>query len=329
MPKEPANRRRRWRTLLLVSGIVLAIACLILLPSNIPVLSSQPNPVQSYAEAMRRIETLRTREPAAMNPVCRLQLMTHDRKVDRAIILVHGYTKCPQEFHELGQRLHDLGYNVLIAPFPHHGLADRMTEEHARLTAQELVDYANETVDIAQGLGERVTMMGISAGGVTTAWAAQHRRDIDLAVIISPPFGLRKIPRSLTAAAVNLFALLPNSFHWWDPVLQADAPPQYTYPRNASHALVQALRLGFAVRASARHEPPAANRIVVVFNASDNSISNAATMEVVRTWQAHGADLTLYEFEAGLKLDHDMIDPGQSGQSTDIVYPRLIDLIRR
>jgi carboxylesterase len=51
------------------------------------------------------------------------QLMTHAKKVDRAIILVHGYTNCPQEFHELGQRFYAVGYNVLIAPLPHHRLA--------------------------------------------------------------------------------------------------------------------------------------------------------------------------------------------------------------
>jgi hypothetical protein len=72
-----------------------------------------------------------------------------------AIILVHGYTNCPQQFKALGQRFYDMGYNVLIAPLPHHGLADRMTEEHGLLTAEELAAYADETVDLAQGLGDQ------------------------------------------------------------------------------------------------------------------------------------------------------------------------------
>jgi pimeloyl-ACP methyl ester carboxylesterase len=37
---------------------------------------------------------------------------------------------------------------------------------------------ADEVVDIAQGLGEQVSMAGISMGGVVTAWAAQNRPDI-------------------------------------------------------------------------------------------------------------------------------------------------------
>ena len=199
-----------------------------------------------------------------MNPVCRLKLMTHDRKVERAIIMVHGYTNCPQQFQALGQRFYDLGYNVLIAPLPHHGLADRLTEAQAQLTAEELAAYADETVDIAQGLGERVTMMGISGGGVTTAWAAQNRSDLDLAVIISPAFGFKQVPTLLTAAVMNLYMFLPNSFVWWDPALQAEGSLPHQYPRYSTHALVQTLRLGFAIRAKAQHIKPAARKILVV-----------------------------------------------------------------
>jgi pimeloyl-ACP methyl ester carboxylesterase len=323
------NGIQRWRIVLLLLGIVLVVVLIILIPWNVSNLSSHPHPVQSYAEAVQRVEILRAQEPPDMNPVCQLQLLTHEKKVDRAIILVHGYTNCPQQFRELGQHFFDLGYNVLIAPLPHHGLADRMTEAHAQLTAEELAAYADETVDIAQGLGEQVIMMGISAGGVTTAWAAQNRSDLDLAVIISPAFGFKQIPTPLTAAAMNIYAFLPDSFEWWDPVLQADAPPPHAYPRYSKHALVQALRLGFATQADARRLPPAAKKMVVVFNANDNSINNALTMDVVKFWQAHGANLTTYEFETSLKLGHDIIDPTQPDQKIDIVYPRLIDLVGR
>jgi esterase/lipase len=323
------NGIRRWWIVLLLLAIVLALALIIVTPWNISNLSSHPHPMQSYAEAVQRVEILRAQEPPDMNPVCQLQMMTHEKKVDRAIILVHGYTNCPQQFRELGQRFFDLGYNVLIAPLPHHGLADRMTKAHAQLTAEELAAYADETVDIAQGLGEQVIMMGISAGGVTTAWAAQNRSDLDLAVIISPVFGFKQIPTPLTAAVMNIYAFLPDSFEWWDPVLQADAPPSHAYPRYSKHALVQALRLGFATQADARRLPPAAKKIVVVFNANDNSINNALTMDFVKIWQAHGANLTTYEFEANLKLGHDIIDLTQPDQQIDIVYPRLIDLVSR
>jgi carboxylesterase len=290
-------------------------------------LPSNPHPAQSYAEAVQRVESLRAQEAPGMNLVCRLQLMTHEKKVDRAIVLVHGYTNCPQQFHELGQRFYAVGYNVLIAPLPHHGLADRMTEAHAELTAEELATYADRTVDIAQGLGDHVVMMGISAGGVTTAWAAQHRSDIDTAVIISPAFGFKQIPTPLTAAVMNTYTFMADSFEWWDPALQAKSLPMYAYPRYSKHALVQTPRLGFATQMDAQRMQPAAKKIVVVLNANDSSVNNALTMDVVNSWQARAASVTTYEFEADLKLDHDLIDPNQPNQRIDTVYPRLIELV--
>jgi esterase/lipase len=312
---------------LLILGIVLAILYILLKPWYISNLASHPNPVHDYPEALQRVDRLRAQEPPGMNPDCRLQLLTHDKKVERAIILVHGYTNCPLQFKELGGRFYELGYNVLIAPLPHHGLADRNTEEHGLLKAEELAAYADETVDIAQGLGDQVVMMGISAGGVTTSWAAQHRSDLDLAVIISPAFGFKQIPAPLTAVVMNITGLLPDSFEWWDPALQDKTPPLYAYPRYSKHALAQTLRLGLAVQADARHSPPAAKRIVMVINPTDESIDNGRILEIIKNWQARGADLSTYQFDAALQLRHDLIDPTQPYQQIETVYPLLIGLV--
>jgi hypothetical protein len=93
--------------------------------------------------------------------------------------------------------------------------------------------------------------------------------------------------------------------------------------------LVQTLRLGFAAQADAQRIQPAAKKMVIALNANDNSVNNALTTDVVKLWQAHAADLTTYEFEANLKLGHDLIDPAQPDARIDIVYPRLIDLTSR
>jgi esterase/lipase len=328
MTQRRISGKSKWLVFLLSTGLVILMAYIILTPWNVAHLASHPRPAQNYSEALRLTEVLRAEEPQGMNPLCKAQLMTHEKKAYRAIILVHGYTSDPQEFHELGQRFYDLGYNVLIAPLPHHGLADRMTEEHAKLTAEELATYADRTVDIAQGLGEQVVMMGISAGGVTTAWAAQNRKDIDLAVIISPALGFKKVPTPFTAAAMNIYTLLPDALEWWDPVLKEKVLPTHDNPRYSRHALVQLLRLGFIVQADAELHPPAAKKMVIVFNANDNTIDNEMTMKMVNIWKEHHANLTTYEFDAGLKLPHDLIDPAQPAQRIDIAYPPLLELIR-
>jgi carboxylesterase len=285
--------------------------------------------VQDYSAAAQRIETLRLQEPPGMNPECSLRWFTHGKKVNRAIVLVHGYTNNACQFYELGRRFHDLGYNVLIANLPYHGLADRMNTDHARLTAEQLVTYADETIDIAHGLGEQVIMMGLSMGGIVTAWAAQNRTDLDLAVVISPAFGARVIPAHLTVAAMNIVLRLPDVFIWWNPRLKENVPPPYGYPRFSLHVVAQTMRLGFAVQAQAKNMPPAAKRIVVVFNPNDPAVNNTLNMQVVKLWQAQHGNVSTYEFENSLNLEHDFIDPKQPNQQIEIVYPRLIDLVNR
>jgi pimeloyl-ACP methyl ester carboxylesterase len=150
---------------------------------------------------------------------------------------------------------------------------------------KHLAVYTDEVVDIAQRLGEQVVMLGISAGGVATAWAAQNRSDIDLAVIISPVFWFKQVPTTLTAAVMNAFPFLPDSFVCWDPVLQADAPPTYAYPRYSRHALVQTLRLGFATQKDAQRSQTAAKKMVVVLNPNDESVNNGPSNNIIKTWQ--------------------------------------------
>jgi len=318
---------RKWWLFVLITGLILSLVFFLLTPWNTSNLSSHPRPTQSYTEALQLIEILRKQEPLQMNPLCQLQLMTHSKKTDRAIILVHGYTSCPQQFHDLGERFYHAGYNVLIAPLPHHGLADRMSEAQGKLTAQELAAYADHTVDIARGLGKKVFMMGLSAGGVTTAWAAQNRSDIDLAVIISPAFGFKKIPTSLTGATMNIYSVLPDAFEWWDPILKEKGASAHAYPQYSRHALVEILRLSFATLEEAGHKPPAAKKLIVILNNNDTMVNNELTKNIASIWHAHKADLISYEFQANLKLAHDLIDPSKPNQRTEIVYPRLMELV--
>ena len=324
---QPQGRVKRRQVVFTIIIILFALIASLFIPWNVGALTSHPHPAQSYEEAVQRIDVLKANRLSEMNPDCVTQFMTHGNKVAHAIILVHGYTSCPAQFQELGQRFYDLGYNVLIAPLPHHGLADRMTDEQAQLTAKELAGYADEVVDIAQGLGDHISMLGISAGGVTTAWAAQNRSDIDLAVIISPAFGFKQIPTPLTVVLMNAYLLLPNSFVWWDPALQTNSKPFHAYPRYAKRALAQTLELGFAVQAQARQTAPAASKIIVVTNANDTSVNNELTSKVVAYWQADGTQIRTYEFPLSLGLGHDLIDPEQPDQQIEVVYPELIDLV--
>ncbi len=277
-PNLSTRKRRRWRTALTAGLVLLLLAGFLLFtPLNTHNLVSHPQPFSSYAEAIQRIEAINATETSGYNPLCQMQFMTHGQKVEKAIVMAHGYTSCPEQFRALGEQFYGLGYNVLIALLPHHGLANRHTDEQSQLTAEEVTAYADEIIDIAQSLGDHVTMMGLSGGAVTTAWAAQTRSDLDLAVIISPTFGYHIVPTPLTAAAMNYYLTVPNSYTWWDEDLKEKIGPDYAYPRYSTHALGQLLRVGFAVQVDAQRIAPAACSILVVTNANDTSVNNALT----------------------------------------------------
>jgi len=244
-------------------------------------------------------------------------------------VLVHGYTNCPTEFVAFGKQFYDLGYNVLIAPLPHHGLANRMNDEQGQLSAEELAAYTDKMLDIAQGLGNQVTILGCSARGVVTAWAAQNRADVDTAVVMSPAFGYLAIPTALTTPVMNVVLASPDVFVWWEPELQAKSGFDYTYLRYFKHALAQFLRFGFSVQVNARQRPPSAKRIFVVTNANDDSVNNELTAKVAQIWLKQGAQLTTYEFPVNLKLPHDLIDANKSDANTEFVNQKLIDLITK
>jgi carboxylesterase len=235
----------------------------------------------------------------------------------------------------LGQQFHDLGYNVLLAPMPHHGLADFMTNAMSGLTAEEMAAYADDLVDITRGLGAHVTVVGLSQGGVLAGWVAQTRGDVDRAVLLAPGFGLKLVPTPVTVLVVNVVLALPDIHLWWDSLVRFKRTPPpppgpddvQGYPRFSLHGLAQQLRLGFAVQARARATAPAAGEIIAVTNGADLAVENSVTAQLVTVWRAHGGRVSTYEFPARLQIDHDLIDPHRANQQVELVYPKLIELI--
>jgi pimeloyl-ACP methyl ester carboxylesterase len=331
-----------WPPLLIVLALLVLLALLALAvyvenaPPNIGDLAPHPNPAADYADAVQRVAARQAQETVGYNPLCRTQLLTHGRKTARAIAFIHGYTNCPNQFLQLGRQFYDLGYNVLLVPMPHQGLADVMTNELSKLTAEELAAYADQLVDICRGLGDHVTMVGLSGGGVVTGWAAQTRPDLDQAVLLAPGFGLKLIPSPATVLATKVALSLPDFYLWWDSLLRFESTPPpppdpksvQGYPRFSVHGLAQQLRLGFATQALARQAAPAARSILVVTNGADLAVENSVTDKLVADWRAHGAaNVVTYMFPSNLQIDHDMIDPHRDNQRVDSVYPKLIELI--
>jgi pimeloyl-ACP methyl ester carboxylesterase len=322
-----------WHTvgLALLIGLVASASWRLSRVRHLKPLLTRPRPVQSYAEALARLEQLTanvyTTDRAEIKPPCVTRLFLHDKKMPRALVFFHGFTNCPQQFVQLSERYHQQGCNVIIPRMPFHGMKDRKQMKH--LTAEDLAMLLDDAIDIAQGLGDEVVVVGLSGGGTLATWAAQFRNDVDRVVIIAPWLSVPFAPNWLVYSVVWLVLVLPDFYVWWDPIRREkrDWGVPHAYPGFSSHAMGQMMRLGATVLKTSRTQPPAARSVVMVTNAADKTVDNQICYEIVGRWQANGGNITSYEFPAELKLIHDCIDPVQPQEQVASVYPVLYELI--
>lgn len=319
------------RTILKIAAIMAALLVLsavwLLRPLPLDDLVSAPDPARSYDEAMERWELAQANEAdLPLHEGGRTIVLSHGYPAERVFVLLHGLTNAPRQFRELGEELFATGANVVIPRLAHHGLADRMTDAHARLTAQDLINYAQYGVDLAQGLGRHVTVVGLSISGISAAWLAQNRDDIDEAFLLAPLFSPAVVPDPLTTAITAALARLPNKMIWWDPRLRENLPgPPYNYPRFPTRALGEALRLALQTAQPDRNLH--VNRLGVILTENDKAVNNARTRRLVEQWRAASTDTDffIYEFPASESIPHDFIDPLQPDARTDKVNALLVE----
>ena len=282
----------------------------------------------NHPDALAAAQRAVNAETDAINPVCRTRLMSHGTRAAQSVVFFHGLTSCPRQFEPLGRILFERGWNVYIPRMPFHGYADRMTGDLARLRKRDLIAWAQESAEIAAGLGERALVAGLSVGGACAAWAAQNVASVDRALVIAPLLRTPAVPVRLTRPMAARFGLLPNQWRWWDPVLKdARSAPDFSYPRLATRAVAAALGLSLNVLDAANRRAPAARQVTLILNENDKVVDNPSIQELYDAWAEHGADARLHVFPRESGLTHDLIGAEHPEQRIDLVYPVLLDLI--
>ncbi len=284
-------------------------------------------PAITYEDAIERVRAFEALDDASIRPEAYTRLFTHGSKQPACVVLFHGFTNCPNQFVSFAPLVHQLGCNVLIPRLPEHGDRDRMTTRLARLTASNLLASASEAVDIAQGLGDRVILLGISTSGMLCAYFAQYRSDIARSIPVSPFFSIVQIPYLADRIIERILLAIPNQFLWWDPRNKENQLPQTGYPRFSTRALAQCLQIADDVYDRAKLIPPQSDDIVVVTNQRDPAVNNKVTEQVVKAWQQHGSFAVRSFKFTDLPKNHDIIDPQNPVPRTQIVYPKLLELL--
>lgn len=317
------------KQILVVLPLLLLIFLLFLSFWPVDTRSFQPDShiSKDHQDSVRRINELRRRDGPEVADYGHAILLTHGHKVDKAIVMYHGYTNCPRQYEKLAKQFFDRGYNVYVPRLAHHGLKDLMTERAGKLTLEQIVSLCKESVDIARGLGYEVSVLGISMGGVMAAWNAQFSQNIDTVVVIVPSFGWYFAP-GVVKPLINLAYVSPNLLLWWDPIKKEKRVKPYSmYHRFSTRVMGHIMRLGLSVTRAARLERSKAKRIIVLTNERDKAVDEVSTKRLIRAWRSQGAHVAYYQFPQELKMDHDIIDPLHPYDQTDVVYSKIFELL--
>ena len=311
-------------------GALVLMLVVLFLPLTPRGLGARPNPAKTFAEALRRVAALEAKDSERIAPECRTRFYTHGVRTGRVIVMFHGLTNCPAQFDSLARIAYARGANVFVPRLPRHGYADRMTDELGSSDARELRTFADRVIDAASGLGDTMTVVGLSVGGTLAAWAAQERAEVARAVLIAPMFGVAKAPGVFTPVVARLTALLPNLQVWWDPKRKLDLPgPKHVYPRFATRAIAATILIGAETMQAARRGPPRVRSAEFITVGNDPAIDNGAIAQLARLWERARPPVraSRYEFPAALGLNHDIVDPKQAGNDPARTYPVLIRAI--
>ncbi|MFA5802567.1 MAG: alpha/beta fold hydrolase [Thermoleophilia bacterium] len=304
-------------------GLLLFLLVTALFPLSTGDLKSHPDPAGTYEEATRRIQAITDEENGRVCDVCGTRFYTHGSKTPKVVVLVHGLTNSPRQFEELGQQLFNDGYNVLIPRMPYHGLKTHTVSELGNTTPEDLSRFADDTADIATGLGDEVTVAGLSGGGTITGWITQNRSDIDKTVLIAPLYGMSGVPPFANTMAGNLFARLPD----FDFSSSSEPPRDSVYLGWSTRGVAEYLVLSRVSRPDGNNSPAGVRNITVVTNGNDHTVNNGMTQDVAAAWESTGAKITRYEFAQDLGLPHDYIDITAIGDKGVWIYPILKNLI--
>ncbi|MBF0443195.1 MAG: alpha/beta fold hydrolase [Oligoflexales bacterium] len=130
---------------------------------------------------------------------CRPRIIFPNGERKGVVFMIHGFTACPQQYFEIGERLAGEGYEVVLPLMPGHGRLPIMkngkeTDDLSGLADDKNYmkvygDFSDLINKIAESYPAPRIVAGLSVGASAAMLASQRRPDIwDKALIMTPAF---------------------------------------------------------------------------------------------------------------------------------------------
>ena len=188
------------------------------------------------------------------------------------------------------QQIHKLGdWNVFLPRLPRHE-GDGVYGSKKDLTLEDLLLFIEEIVPIAQQLGEKLVIAGVSLGGLMATLAATRFANvIDEALIVQPPLLMKGIPESARGLIVDLVRLFKESDRL--PLINMRAPGGSSHAVATGGELVLFLESVLAQKAIPPHV-----RLNVRYDEADEMFGSEGGTRLLKLLNTQNKVLEEWEF---------------------------------
>jgi len=256
---------------------------------------------------------------------CHTRLLSHGKKTDIIYVLLHGLTNSPYMWHQFENTLFNSNANVYIPRLPYHGLKSLHTKELSNIKVKDLTDFALQTTKIATNLGHKIVLVGFSGGGTIASWMLQNNKNITDILLISPFFGIGKLPNILNYWLYNTFSKLPNFNLSFVSSLQSN----HNYKGQSTKGLTMFLKLSHKIITQSKNLSLSNKKITLLLNPTDTTINNKISKNLLTIYKRNRALTKQVILDKDLHLPHDFIDTMSYPNAPTIIYPQIYDLLLR
>lgn len=295
----------RWRL-----GLLLSSALMIVNPAQAKIPGSDLDPRLSAQTQTRWLARLQQEQLMPLQAACHsfaLRPSTTQPKRGN-IVLLHGFTACPQQFEDQAPLWAAAGYQVFVPVLPGHGRPPQRQGDRWQDDLSDMPDEAHyqRYQTFAKEIGQLLAsepglnlISGLSLGGsIAVSAFAQAPTVFDRALIVTPFMDV-PFPQNLALFPAN--AVLPDFVRSWDPSCELErAAGRNGYCQYTISQVRASQHLGQDSQNSLRAEYRPVQWVGV---ALDKAVSNLAMIRTAK--QMPQTHLCFYPSQA----NHSLVSP--------------------
>lgn len=156
----------------------------------------------------------------------------HQNPTAKTVVLFHGLSDSPFFLKSIVPTIHELGFTVIVALLPGHGLKHADEDMEDGQLAKRWTSHADKVIDFAHSISEDVYLGGFSTGGTLAALhIIDHPKSIQGLLLFSGALALNEsVENKAGIWGIKLITKLLDGDY------EAVGPNPYKYPSVAKHS---------------------------------------------------------------------------------------------